>query len=73
MVLIVLNDTVLMDKWGFIKLFKRYLEPEQVDELLRGYYDGDTMTIHPFGIEVRVESLSVSIPREIYEEVKKKW
>jgi len=70
MVSIVLKDTVLMDKWDFIKFFKRYLEPEQIDELLSGYYDGDIMTIHSLGIEVRVESLSVSIPREIYEKVK---
>jgi len=61
---------------GLHKAFQevfRALEPEQIDGLLRGYYDGDTMTIHPFGIEVQVTRMSVTVPREIYEEVKKKW
>jgi len=51
-----------MSKREFIEKFGKYLNPEQPDELLGGYYDYSTMRIPDLGgIEVDVEPYDVTI------------
>ena len=62
------KDYVVMSKKEFILRFYRYLEPEQEGELLGGYYDGSTMTIHGLG-QVYVEKNEVLVPRSLLEKL----
>jgi len=48
-----------MSKEEFIEKFGKYLNPEQPDELLGGYYDYSTMRVPDLGITVEVEPYDV--------------
>ena len=67
-----MKDFKLMSKHEFIQLFHDYLYPEQIGELMGGYYDGDTMLVHDLGIEVEVTPSWVLIKKEDWEKIKDK-
>lgn len=66
------SDYVVLTKREFLRLFEPYLEPEQIFELLGGYYDGDAIHIWELGLEVGVERDEVVIKKEDWERIKSK-
>ena len=62
---------IVLSKHEFLAQFGRFLNEEQYDEFLGGYYDGDTMHLWSLGIEVGVEANEVVFRREDYQKALK--